>query len=143
MGRTFGLIGQILTLFALGIMLIGLTAELAGASPGGALRAFVRGAAGSPASLADSLTLAIPLILTGLAVALAFRCHLWNIGAEGQLVLGMVACVWVGTQPGIPAGLLLPAALAAGAVAGALWGGLAAALKRARDVPEVISTIML
>src|SRR5207249_3719962 len=80
---------------------------------------------------------------TGLAVAVAFQSHLWNIGAEGQLLVGMVACVWVGNQAWIPAPVMLPAVLLAGAGAGAVWAGLAAALKLARDVPEVISTIML
>jgi len=87
---------------------------------------------------------AIPLILTGLAVALAFRCQIWNIGAEGQFLGGMLACLWVGAQGVVlPAGLWLAAALATGMAAGALWAGVAAALKLGRGVPEVISTIML
>jgi ABC-type uncharacterized transport system permease subunit len=127
-----------------GVLLTSLLVWLAGASPAAALRALATGAAGSPDSLAESLVKAIPLILTGLAVALAFRCQIWNIGAEGQFLVGMLACLWLGVRgAALPAVLLLPAALAAGAVAGALWAGLAAALKLLRDVPEVISTIML
>lgn len=125
---------------------IGLVAgivALAGGAPGAALKALAHGAAGSRANLFDSLTLAIPLVLTGLAVAIAFRAHLWNIGAEGQLLAGMLACVWVGTRSALPSWLILPAVLGAGALAGAIWAGLAAALKLGRQVPEVISTIML
>jgi len=134
-------------------LIIALVIRLAGVSPGSALAALVAGAVGSRDSLAESLVKATPLILTGLAVALAFRCQIWNIGAEGQFLVGMLACVWVGTRwaAGDPAkagteggpSLLLPAALLAGAAAGALWAGAAALLKLRRGVPEVISTIML
>jgi general nucleoside transport system permease protein len=125
-------------------LLTSLVVWLAGASPAAALRALVAGAVGSPDSLAESLVKAIPLILTGLAVALAFRCQIWNIGAEGQFLVGMLACLWLGVRgSALPALVLLPAALAAGAAAGALWAGVAAALKLLRGVPEVISTIML
>jgi ABC-type uncharacterized transport system permease subunit len=130
-------------LIGLGLALVAGIAALAGAPAWTAVLSFVRGAAGSRESLFESLTLAIPLILTGLAVALAFQCHLWNIGAEGQLLVGMLACVWVGTRAWIPVSLMLPAALLAGALAGAAWAGIAIALKLARDVSEVISTIML
>jgi general nucleoside transport system permease protein len=131
---------------ALAVGALGLVAgivALAGGAPGAALAALAHGAAGSRANLFDSLTLAIPLVLTGLAVAVAFRAHLWNIGAEGQLITGMLACVWVGTHQGLPSWLLLPAALGAGALAGAVWAGVAVVLKLGREVPEVISTIML
>jgi simple sugar transport system permease protein len=128
-------------------LIIALVVRLAGVAPGSALRALVDGAVGSPDSVAESLVKAIPLIFTGLAVALAFRCQIWNIGAEGQFLVGMLACVWVGTRPageGPGRGwALLPAALTAGMAAGAAWAGCAALLKLRRGVPEVISTIML
>jgi simple sugar transport system permease protein len=125
-----------------GILIIALVIWLAGAAPAKALAALVKGAVGSRESLSESLVKSIPLILTGLAVALAFRCQIWNIGAEGQFLVGMLACVWVGTRgTGGPA--LLPAALLAGVAAGAVWAGAAALLKLRRGVPEVISTIML
>lgn len=133
-----------------GILLIALVIRAAGVSPLAAFAALVSGAAGSPDSAAESLVKAIPLILTGLAVALAFRCQIWNIGAEGQFLVGMLACVWVGTrgvgegsQGAWSASVMLPAALLAGTAAGALWAGAAALLKLHRGVPEVISTIML
>jgi simple sugar transport system permease protein len=129
-----------------GLLLIALVIAAAGVSPVDALRALLYGAVGSPGGVAESLVKAIPLIFTGLAVALAFRCEIWNIGAEGQFLVGMLACLWVGTRTGVasPGGaLLLPAALLAGMAAGALWAGAAALLKLRRGVPEVISTIML
>ncbi|MCA9771593.1 MAG: ABC transporter permease, partial [Myxococcales bacterium] len=87
---------------------------------------------------------ATPLLLTGLAVALAFRGGVWNIGAEGQFILGAIAAVWAGTRVGDwPPAAATGAVLAAGALGGALWGFLAAALRVWRGVHEVIGTIML
>jgi general nucleoside transport system permease protein len=117
---------------------------LFGASPRAALEALVRGGAGSAAGLTESTLAAIPLLFTGLGVALAFRCHLWNIGAEGQLLVGELASVAVAVQlPRWPAAVLLPTVLMAGAMAGAIWAAIAAVLRVYRAVPEVISTIML
>jgi simple sugar transport system permease protein len=83
-------------------------------------------------------------MLTGLAVALAFRGGVWNIGAEGQLYAGAMAAAWVGLSArAIPAPLLLPALLAASALAGAAWAWLPAFLKVRRGVGEVITTLLL
>lgn len=85
-----------------------------------------------------------PLLFTGLAVALAFRGGLWNIGAEGQFLAGAVAATWIGVQPwNLPPLLWVPFALVAGALAGALWGFIPGLLRVTRHVPEVISTILL
>src|SRR5439155_7840028 len=109
-----------------------------------ALSALVRGAVGSVNGVSESLLEATPLLFTGLGVALAFRCHLWNIGAEGQYLIGSLAGVALGVRAaGWPAWLLLPGVLAAAAMAGAAWAAVAAALRVYRGVPEVISTIML
>jgi simple sugar transport system permease protein len=83
------------------------------------------------------------LILTGLSVAVAFSVGLFNIGAEGQLIWGALATAVVGANLDLPAPLLIPAALGAGALAGALWALVPALLKVARGVHEVISTILL
>lgn len=85
-----------------------------------------------------------PLLFTGLAVALAFRGGLWNIGAEGQFLAGAVAATWIGVQSwSLPPLLWVPLALAVGALAGALWGLIPGLLRVTRQVPEVISTILL
>ncbi|MDY7228536.1 ABC transporter permease [Hyalangium rubrum] len=93
--------------------------------------------------LGESAGKAALLILTGLSVAVAFKAGLFNIGAQGQMVLGALAAAVVGAQVSLPAPLHLPLALLAAAVAGALWALIAAALKLLRGVHEVISTIML
>jgi simple sugar transport system permease protein len=86
----------------------------------------------------------VPLLLTGLAVALAFRAGVWNIGAEGQLYAGAVAAVWVGLNAGsLPAWLAAPAALLAAALAGAAWAGVPALMKLRLGVGEVITTLLL
>jgi len=85
-----------------------------------------------------------PLIFTGLSVALAFRAGLFNIGGEGQILIGSAASIWVGfTLTGLPAPLHLTVALVAGFLGGAAWAAIAGALKAWRGAHEVISTIML
>ena len=91
-----------------------------------------------------TLVRATPLILTGLAVTLAFKAGIWNIGAEGQLLAGAIAATALAvTAPGFPAVIMIPVLLLSAAVAGAAWSGVAAVLKRHFGVLEVISTIML
>jgi len=83
------------------------------------------------------------LILTGLSVAVAFKAGLFNIGAQGQMVVGSLACAVVGAHIALPSALHISFAVLAAAVAGAAWALIAAALKLWRGVHEVISTIML
>ncbi len=87
---------------------------------------------------------ATPLIFTGLAVALAFKCGLLNIGAEGQLYIGAFAAAWVGiTFATLPGVVLIPMAMLAAMLAGALWGAIPGVLKARFGSHEVINTIML
>ncbi|MCX6365520.1 MAG: ABC transporter permease [Armatimonadetes bacterium] len=125
-----------------GLLLLAAVIMAAKASPIAVALALFRGAFGSKDSLANTLVQTTPLLLTGLGVGLAFKGKLFNIGAEGQFLLGAVFAIWAGTQK-LPAPLLLPLALAAGALGGALWAGLAAALKLWRGVQEVLSTLLL
>lgn len=110
-----------------------------------ALAALWAGSFGSPyALLSGTLVRSVPLVLAGLAVALAFRAGILNIGAEGQLLAGAGAATAVGVLAGEPLGAAaLPAVLLAGALLGALWAGVAALLRARFHVLEVISTIML
>jgi len=95
-------------------------------------------------SLADWLVTAAPYITAGLAVALAFKAGLFNIGVEGQLLAGSLATVWVGySVSGLPAVIHAPLALLAGVAAGAAWGAIPGALKAFTGAHEVIVTIML
>jgi general nucleoside transport system permease protein len=111
-------------------------------SAGGAL---LRGAFGSTdALLSVTLVRSVPLIFTGLAVALAFRAGVWNIGAEGQLYAGAVAGVWVGLNGGgLPAWVLAPAVLLAAAAAGAAWTVVPVLMRLRLGVGEVITTILM
>ena len=119
--------------------------RLAHGSPVDALGALASGAFGTPYDLGNTLTKTTPLLLTGLGVAIAFRARLWNIGGEGQVLMGALAACALGAYRlhGLPAVVLLPLILTGGAAAGALWAGLAGWMRVARGVPEVISTIML
>jgi ABC-type uncharacterized transport system permease subunit len=95
-------------------------------------------------NLQQTLLLTTPLILTGLAVAYAFRAGLFNIGGQGQYLVGSIAAVWVGSSfGGVPHLLHVVLAILAAMAAGALWGGIAGWLKAATGAHEVISTIML
>jgi simple sugar transport system permease protein len=116
---------------------------LAGASPVRVAAALLQGALGSRYNVSETLIAAIPLLLTGLSVALAFRARLFNIGAEGQLLAGAIAATWAGVLHGVPVPVHLPLVLFAGSLAGALWAGIAALLRIRRGVPEVLSTLLL
>ena len=102
---------------------------------------------GSVGVLSDTLVKATPLILTGLACALAFRMRLWNIGAEGQFLLGAwgaSAVVLSGVLPsGTPGIVYIPLMMAAGLVAGAVWGLIPGLLRARLGVNEIITTLML
>jgi general nucleoside transport system permease protein len=95
-------------------------------------------------NLQQTLILTTPLILTGLAVAFAFRCGLFNIGGQGQYFVGTYAAVWVGSSfADMPKLLHVVLAIVAATLAGAAWAGIAGLLKAAVGAHEVISTIML
>lgn len=110
-----------------------------------ALQAMVRGAFGSWYAITSAtLVRAVPLALTGLAVAIAFRAGLLNIGAEGQLLAGAAASTAMASVLGTsPSAMLVPVVLLAGVVSGACWAGIASWLRQRFGVLEVISTIML
>jgi simple sugar transport system permease protein len=111
---------------------------------GQAYAALLTGSLGSIYALSETLTAAAPLILAGLGVALGFRAGLFNIGAEGQLLLGGMAAVIVGFSfDGLPAILHVTLALLAGALVGAIWGAIPGWLRAATGAHEVITTIML
>lgn len=131
------LIGAVTLLLLVGLLATG------GFDVGAALSALVRGAVGSPSAfVSGTLVRATPLLLAGLAVAVAFEAGVLNIGAEGQLLAGATATTAVALA--LPLGALtLPVALAAGALAGAAWAAVAAMLRQRFGVLEVISAIML
>jgi simple sugar transport system permease protein len=125
----------------------GLIMLATGVSPAAIGRSFVAlfvGSLGSPGAISETLTAAAPLTLAGLGIALGFRAGLFNIGAEGQVIVGGIVAAIVGFSfAGLPSFLHLPLALLAGAVAGAFWASIAGWLRAATGAHEVITTIML
>lgn len=91
----------------------------------------------------ETLAVSTPLILAGLGVALAFRAGLFNIGAQGQIIIGAAMAAWVGFTLDLPWGIHLLLVIVAGIVGGGIWGGIAGLLKARTGAHEVILTIML
>jgi len=118
---------------------------LAGANPFEAYRQIVLGAFGTRLGFTEMLTRATPLMLTGLAAAVAFRARLWNIGAEGQFYIGAIAVAAVAATvfSGWPPYLLIPAALITGAIAGMLLLLLPLGLRLRFGVDEVVTSLLL
>ena len=104
----------------------------------------VKGTLGSRGAITETLARATPLIMTGLAAAVAFRAKLWNIGGEGQLYVGATAAAAVGAGALVlPSWLLIPVVLLVGAVAGAAWLIGPTLLKTRFGVDEVVTTLLL
>src|SRR5260370_6403606 len=94
--------------------------------------------------IANTIVYAVPLITAGVAVALPFRAGLFNIGAEGQMLAGAMACTALGIKlHDWPAVILLPTVMLGGMLAGAAWAGIAGVLKATVGAHEVVTTIML
>ncbi|TDO66750.1 simple sugar transport system permease protein [Kribbella sp. VKM Ac-2571] len=110
---------------------------------GEAYKSLAVGALGGWTPISESLTQATPLICGGLAVSLAFRTGLFNIGAQGQLIAGAILASYVGFAWHLPPVLHLIVAIVAGLIGGALWGGVVGLLKARTGAHEVIVTIML
>jgi len=130
----------VLTALAIGAILIWAT----GASVLKAYQGLLEGAVGSVRAITETLVIATPYTLAGLAVALASRCGLFNIGAEGQFNMGALFSVAVAVNvKGLPTIIHLPLSLLAGALGGALWGAIPGFLKAKLGAHEVTNSIML
>lgn len=143
-----GLQPVLVPLYAIVVALVvaGVVIVLIGKNPIEAYWALLRGMFGSPDRIASSLGRSTPFIGAALAVAFAFKAGLFNIGAEGQVLVGATTAAWVGTfswLAGLPGPLLIPIILLAGVVGGGLWGGIPGFLKARTGAHEVIVTIML
>jgi len=140
------LVDALLPVFAtLAALLVGALMLLAlGANPLVAYAALVEGAFGSLNAIADTLVRATPLLFVGVGICIASRGGVTNIGGEGQFVVGALCAVLVGLSfPDGPALLVVPAALLAGMVGGAIWGGIPGLLKAHFNVNEILSTVMM
>ena len=143
LGRLFDLALPLLaTLAALGVGAVML--QLLGANPVQAYSALLNGAFGSQNAVADTIVRATPLLLVALGICIAFRAGVINIGGEGQLVAGAILATLIGLKmPDAPGIVIIPLALIAGFVGGAIWGGIPGILKAYYNVNEILSTIML
>ncbi|NTU85279.1 MAG: ABC transporter permease [Chloroflexales bacterium] len=129
----------VFTALVLGALLIGLTG-------GDWLTAYIglwQGSFGSPRAVADTLVRSTPYVICGLGVAIAFKAGLFNVGAEGQLYMGALCAVLVGTTLRLPPIFHIPLGIVAGALGGAAWASIAGVLKARTGAHEVINTIML
>ncbi|MBB6452861.1 simple sugar transport system permease protein [Salirhabdus euzebyi] len=135
-------------LVALISVLLGLLAGaiimlVSGYNPINGYAALWEGAFGDLYFTGETLRRITPLILAGLAVGFAFRTGLFNIGVEGQVIVGWLAAIWAGTAFELPTLIHLPFAILVAALAGAFWGFIPGLLKAKLHVHEVIVTIML
>jgi simple sugar transport system permease protein len=102
------------------------------------------GAFGGWDNLADTAIKAIPLMLVGVGISIAFRAGVINIGGEGQIIMGAIFSTVVALAvPGLPRLLLVPLVIVAGAIGGGVWGAIPGALKAYANVNEILSTIMM
>ena len=117
---------------------------LLGANPLRAYGAMVEGAFGSGNALAETAVKAVPLLLVGLGICIAFRANVINIGGEGQMILGAIFATVVGLSlPDWPGWIVITLAILAGFIGGGLWGAIPGALKAYFGVNEILSTIMM
>ena len=120
----------------------GVLIALIGVNPFEAYWALLRGMVGSPERIAGSIARSVPFIGSALALAFAFRAGLFNIGAEGQLLIGGLTAAWVGTwafMADLPGILAIPIIILAGFVGGAFWGGIPGVLRARTGAHEVIT----
>ena len=110
---------------------------------GSAMWALFTGSFGSLAAVSSTLAFSAPLILAGLSVAIGFKAGLFNIGAEGQMLMGGMAAVALGITIDIPVFLNVPLAVIGAMIGGGIWGGIAGLLRARTGAHEVITTIML
>ena len=127
------------------IVVISILFLIAGANPIFAISEIFSDSFGSLYGIKETITKAIPLILIGTGLTLAFRAKFWNIGAEGQLLMGAIFATWTGLAFGqnLPPYIIVPLIFIAGFIGGALWGIIPAILKIKFSINEVISTLML
>lgn len=121
---------------AIAVLLLALSGAAFGHAPAELLGILISGSIGSRFAFEGTLLKSIPLLLTGLSVAVAFRAGVWNIGAEGQFIVGALAGL-LASRWGVVASLL------AAMLAGAAWASIATAMRLLRNAPEVLTTILL
>lgn len=127
----------------LGLLVGAIVLIISGNSPIEAYGAMIEGIIGKPKYIAWTIIKATPYILTGLSIAFAFKTGLFNIGAEGQFIIGALVATVVGYSINLPAIIHIPLTIILAGLAGGLWGSIAGFLKSKFGINEVIATIML
>jgi len=141
-GRFIGIISSIIAV-AVAILVGMVFALISGGNIIDTFKAIYMGSFGTQMGLASTINNAVPLIFTGLAVALPFRAGLFNIGGAGQMYMGAIGAVLIGLYVNLPSVIEIPLAVALGALFGMMWGILPGYLKAKFGVHEVINTIMM
>ncbi|ERI95484.1 branched-chain amino acid ABC transporter, permease protein [Clostridiales bacterium oral taxon 876 str. F0540] len=126
-----------------GFIVASIVLGIAGYNPLEAFSALFKGVFSKPKYISNTIIKSTPIILTGLSVGFAFKTGLFNIGAEGQYILGTIAATIVGIKLNLPPVLQVPVVVLSGVVAGALYGGIVGLLKAKFGIHEVITSIML
>lgn len=139
--------GEVVGLYAIciaaALFLSALLVEVTGGSAGEVFSALLDGSIRGPGRIGLTIGVAVPLLLVALGTIISNRAGLVNIGQEGQVFLGAVTGTYVATKLGMSGPVVLVAALIASAIGGGLWAGIAALLKYRRNVPEVLTTLLL
>lgn len=142
-----GFLSQILAIVIALLAALGISALLimtSGADVGLAMKSLFRGAFGDGPAFLETLVQSTPLIFTGLAMMVAFRSRVWNIGAEGQFFAGAMAATWISLNfSDLPSLVLLTMVVLASLIAGALWASIPAVLKARFGASEIIVTVMM
>jgi|TARA_B100001971_G_scaffold194330_1_gene200264 simple sugar transport system permease protein len=128
----------------LALLISGLLLLVSGRDPIAAYKGLLSGAFGTGNRFTETLVKMTPFLILAISVSVSFRCGVWNIGAEGQLILGAIASTWAALTFGaLPLGFLAPLTIIAAIIGGAIWSGIAGALKAYFNANEVITTSML
>lgn len=127
------------------ITITGVIIVFVGGNPIEAYKALIVGAFGTTRSLTETILYTIPLLIIALGLTLAFRCQVWNIGAEGQYLIGALSSTWVGLTWGnqLPSYIILPLMFVAGALGGGFWGAIVGILKARRGLSEIVVSLMM
>lgn len=127
------------------ILVSALLIKASGADPVGALTALFRGAFGNTNAVIETLVQATPILFTGLAMVIAFRGKVWNIGGEGQFFAGALAAAWVSMNfaDSLPVPLLILSIIASATLAGAIWAFVPGILKSRFGISEIVVTVMM
>ncbi|HOG53139.1 MAG TPA: ABC transporter permease, partial [Bacillota bacterium] len=133
-----------LTAVLIGIVLGGVLMALTGVNPFEGYKALILGCFGKLEYVSETIVYTTPLIFTGLAIAVGFRCGLFNIGVEGQYIMGLIGASIVGAMDlGLPTVIHLPLTMLSGMAFGAIWASVPGFLKARFGIHEVVNSIMM